>query len=159
MKLSSNDSSDPVARALVEVSSLVMRHVRAVVRRQQTAGLTYTQIRALSAVVSRQATSVTEVAEFLGLGLPTTSKVINELVRRGLMVRDSAPDDRRRVLLAGTEAGRRLLEEAVEPAYATVAELLEPLDQAGKATVLRAMELLQPMFLPSGRYGEDDSRG
>jgi DNA-binding MarR family transcriptional regulator len=156
MKPNQDDGTYAVARALVEVSSLVMRRVRAVVRRQRTAGLTYTQIRTLSAVASRQATSVSDVAEFLGLGLPTTSKVINELVRRGLMVRRSASDDRRRVLLASTEAGKQLLKEAAEPAYAAVAEMLEPLDPAGEEAVLRVMELLQPLVLPAGRCGEDD---
>ncbi|SRR5690606_32311172 len=156
MKQSSDGTGYQVARALVDVSSLVIRRVRAVVRRQPT-GLTYTEIRALSAVLTGQDTSVTDVADFLGLGLPTTSKVINELVNRGLVVRRPAPDDRRRVVLKGTRAGRRLLEEAVEPANAAVAEVLAPLDEADRAVVLRAMELLRPLLLSGSRCGEEDS--
>ena len=39
---------------------------------------------------------------------------------------------------------------------AAVAQMLEQLDQADRATVLRAMELLQPLMLAPGRCGEGD---
>jgi DNA-binding MarR family transcriptional regulator len=145
-----------LARALSEIAALVVRQVRAELHRHHPLGLSYTQIRALSAVRSRPGTSLGEVAVFVGLGLPTASKVVDELVRQALVERRAAPEDRRRLELRITAEGAELLNRAVAPARASVAELLEPLDAEERAVVARALALLQPLLVPGERSEEGD---
>jgi DNA-binding MarR family transcriptional regulator len=140
-----------LTRTLVEVSALVMRRVRAEVRQRPTGGLTYTEIRALSAVIQGHGRSVTEAAEFLGLGVPTTSKVITELVERGLVERKECADDRRRVELDGTKEGRQVLSEAAEPANQVIAGLLAPLTAEERELIGRSLALLHPLVLAADR--------
>jgi DNA-binding MarR family transcriptional regulator len=156
MKSFQDEDSLPIARELVEVCALAVRLVRAEVRRRPTAQLTYAQIRALGAVAGAGGISVNEAAEYLGVGAPTTSKVMSELVDRGLVERGGAPDDRRRVVLRETDRGRRILKEAVEPANVVLAELLDSLREEERVLVLRAVQLLRPLLQPGGRSMQED---
>lgn len=141
---------DGTTRLVIEVASLVIRRFRAELRQRQTAGLTFTQVRALGFVQANPAASLSDAAEYLGLQAPTTSKVVEELVQRGLVRRDAAESDRRRVTLHTTPEGDVALEAALAPARARVAELFAPLHDDERTTVHRAMELLHPLLVPGG---------
>lgn len=141
----------PVAEGIVELASRVVQLVRSEVRQHQTTGLPVSQIRALKFLKENPGASLSEVAESLGLGAPTVSKAINELVEGGMVSRTGDSADRRRVTLHATAGGLAALREASEVAHAQVAKLLEPLDGEEVAAVERAISLLQPLFCVSYR--------
>ncbi|MEU9657226.1 MarR family winged helix-turn-helix transcriptional regulator [Streptomyces chartreusis] len=72
------------------------------------------QIRALEAIARRPTLNVTALAEHLGIGLPTASRLCDRLEAAGLLRRHVRPGDRREVRLEVTDQGRRLLADVTE---------------------------------------------
>jgi DNA-binding MarR family transcriptional regulator len=150
---------EQAAEATVLVSAHVMRDFRDEIRRRPTYGLTLTQLKALGYLKVSAGVSLSDVAEYLGLGAPTTSKVIDELVQHEMVRRETAAEDRRRVTLHITPRGRRSLESVRVPAVQALSQRLSTLTEEERATIARAMELLQPLFTPGAGCGaqEDDA--
>jgi DNA-binding MarR family transcriptional regulator len=98
-------TSQSCAAELLEVVPLIMRAVRAEVRRQRAPELAMPQFRALAFIGRNEGAALSDVAVFLGLGLPSASKLIDGLVALKFVVRETAPKDRRRVHLALSPAG------------------------------------------------------
>ena len=102
--------------------------------------------------------SLSDVAEHIGLTLPTMSRLIDGLVERGMLVRKSRSADRRCMTLALTPRGRRLLERAHSFTQAALAWRFVRLDGEKARTVARAMRIIQPLFADTG-HGEDSIAG
>jgi DNA-binding MarR family transcriptional regulator len=99
-------SSHSCAAELLEVVPLIMRAMRAEVRRQRSPELSMPQFRALAFLGRNEGAALSDVATFLGLALPSASKLIDGLVLSKFVVREIAAEDRRRVCLALSPAGR-----------------------------------------------------
>jgi DNA-binding MarR family transcriptional regulator len=87
------------------------------------AGLPRAQAHALLAVASMARPAMTMLARELDLAPSTVTRLLDPLVRRGLVRRGSAPDDRRVVVLDLTAAGRQAVKRLtsdLERAYARV---------------------------------------
>jgi DNA-binding MarR family transcriptional regulator len=150
MKLFHHDTElvgDGLADSVMEVSIRVMRRVRGVLR-GGSEGLSFTQVRSLGCLHQSPGVSLSDVSDHLGLQAPTTSKTIEELVQAGLVRRDVAPDDRRRVTLHLTRDGARTLERSIAPARKALAEVISPLNPEEREVVRQAMSLLLPLLDP-----------
>src|SRR5256712_1198506 len=101
-------AADRCAREILETVPLVMRVVRAEVRRQGAQVVSVPQFRALAFVERHPGASLAGVAEHLGVTAPTASTIVDRLVRRRLVGRVPDPAERRRVALTLTPAGGRL---------------------------------------------------
>jgi DNA-binding MarR family transcriptional regulator len=139
-------SADQVAQRVLEVVPVVMRAVRAEMRRQRAADLSIPQFRALAFLNRNAGASLSDVAEHIGLTLPSMSKLIDNLVARKLVTRQMHAGDRRYVTLALTARGRATLEHALESTQAYLAEQFAALPDAERAVIARAMELMRPLF-------------
>lgn len=139
-----------VAEAVVELSARVVQLVRAEVRQRSDAGPAYSQVRSLRFLKENPGAALSEVADGLGLGAPTISKSINELVEQGMVRRTGDCDDRRRVMLELTDDGQAALAAASCVAHSRIARLLAPLSCEEVAAVESAIGLLQPLFSASG---------
>src|SRR5437764_4190573 len=78
MKLLDTPSTTPptraeLAAAVVNTAQLVLRLVRGAVRRQHPVNLSVTQLRALDFVSANPGTSLSAVADYVGLALPSAS--------------------------------------------------------------------------------------
>ena len=123
----------------------LMRQWRAVMAlarpRWHDVDLTFTQIRALSAVARRQPMRVSDLAEELGAGLAATSALVERMARHGLVSRSADPDDRRTVLLEPSPRARRILDKLERGRSEHFADLIERMTVAERdalATTLRA---------------------
>src|SRR5512136_590260 len=95
-------SPDVCAQEILDVVPVVMRTIRAELRRHRTADLSVPQFRTL-AFIDRQAdASLSDVAEHIGLTLPSMSKIVESLVVRKFVTRQRHPPDGRRITLALT---------------------------------------------------------
>ena len=101
------NSAEACAHEVLDVVPLVMRAIRAELRRHRTADLSLAQFRTLAYLNSHAEVSLSEVAEHIGLSLPTMSKLVDGLLGRGLLTREEDPADRRRVILCLTERARQ----------------------------------------------------
>ncbi len=135
------------AAELLDVVPQVMRILRAQVRRHRTADLSVPEFRTLGFLNRHAGASLSDVADHIGLALPSMSKLVDKLVERKLMTREFDTGDRRRVTLALTGRGRSILQAAHATTQAYLAETLSTLSPAERATVAQAMRVLRPLFI------------
>jgi DNA-binding MarR family transcriptional regulator len=148
-------SLDQCAREVLETVPLVMRTVRAEMRCHRAADLSVPQFRTLTFLNRQAGASLSEVAEHIGLTLPSMSALVNGLVERKLILRNTHSVDRRRVTLTLTEHGRSVLEAAHGATQAALAEKLAALSTKDRTIVVQAMQALRPIFEPD-LHGEAD---
>lgn len=122
--------------------------VRAAARLAKVAGsalagaeLTLPQYRVLVFLATRTRPA-THVAALLGVSASTMTSVVDGLAPRGLVSRSPDPSDRRRVLLALTDEGTRVMEQGDELVGEGLERLLQRLDPEQAETALVGLELL-----------------
>ena len=131
----------------LEVLPLIMGSLQCELRHDPATTLTMVQFRSLAFLSKHGTASVSEMADFLGLGLPATSKIIDGLVGSGSVTRRGDPSDRRRVLLEISPSGRNELLATRAITHNHLAELLSPLSEPDRARLLEAMRSLRPIFV------------
>jgi DNA-binding MarR family transcriptional regulator len=99
------------------------------------------------------AMSVTELADRLGLKLATTSLLVGELSRAGLVDRSEDENDRRRKIVSLNEDFRKIAEPEVRERMAPFHRTLERLTPPARAHFLEGMRLLNE---EAGGFGLDD---
>lgn len=105
-------------------------------------GTTTTQFGILHILAGRPHIDQITLARLLGLDRSTTGMVVGALEEAGLLARLVHPQDKRRRVLALTEAGRARLADLKEPSARAVDQLLAPLSPEEKAVFLRLLEKL-----------------
>jgi DNA-binding MarR family transcriptional regulator len=70
--------------------------------------LTFAQARALIILAARKSLTVSQLAKLLGVGNPTASILVQQLVERGLVTRTEYKADRRHTLVSLSEKGAEL---------------------------------------------------
>jgi DNA-binding MarR family transcriptional regulator len=108
--------------------------------------LSVPQFRTLGYLNRHAGASLSDVAEHIGLTLPSMSKLIEGLVERKLVARRVYSGDRRRVTLELSTRGRAVHQDAVSATGSFLAGRLALLSQRERAEVVRAMSLLRPLF-------------
>ena len=73
--------------------------------------------------VAAEEPTVTRLAELLGVSRQAASKLADEMVRRGYLLRAADPDDRRRTRLRLSAKGRRVRQRAADESATIEAEL------------------------------------
>ena len=136
------------AGAVMDTAIHVVRLVRAEIRRRRPAGLTVTQLRALGFLRAFPGASLAELAEHLGLGAPTASKLVGSLAGRRLVRQRVAAGDRRRRALHLTARGATGLDAGFRLCRRQLAARLATLSAAERRVVLRATVLLRPVVTP-----------
>ncbi len=147
-------TSDTCAQAVLEVVPVVMRTIRARMRQHRAADLSVPQFRTLAFIDRNAGASLSDVAEHIGLTLPSMSKIVDGLVARKLVIRETHPEDRRRMILTLTRSGQTALVTSRKATRACLAEMLAPLSDAERMTIVKAMENLREVFSP-----ESNGRG
>ena len=139
-------STAECAREVLDVAPMVMRLIRSELRKYGAKEMSVPQFRTLGFVYRNEGASLSEVADHIGLTLPTMSMLVDGLVVRGLINRREDPQDRRRITLALTNAGRTRLESARSATTANLEQKLRELSVSDRATVTAAMRLLRELF-------------
>ena len=139
-------SPDVCAQEILEVVPSIMRNIRTEMRHHRAADLSVPQFRTLAFVDRGDKPSLSDVAEHIGLTLPSMSKIVDGLVARKLVTRETHSTDRRRLVLALTRSGQTALETSRKATRACLAENLAMLSDAERANIVRALETLRPLF-------------
>ena len=98
---------------------------------------------ALLAVAAVEPIGVTELAKRLGLLLSSTSTIVGELSRAGLLERAEDDHDRRRTIVRVHEDYRDAMEGWLEVAFAPVRNTLERLSPQARAHFMDGWRILQ----------------
>jgi DNA-binding MarR family transcriptional regulator len=128
------------ARELLEVTTLLMRSFAARMR-QGDHRLEPAHIGIL-AKVNLGACSLTELAQYQSVRLPTMSKSVSLLVERGWLCRSIPEDNRRQAIVTLTAKGRRVFAGMRRDAEKHVTRLLAELDRADRPKVDKGLAIL-----------------
>jgi DNA-binding MarR family transcriptional regulator len=137
---------EDTALDILETVPVVMRMLRAEMRRHRQLGLSLPQFRSLAFLRRQPGSSLNGLAEHLGLSAASTSKLVDGLVERGLVQRQEGAVDRRKIQLELTPEGFSAWEEAFLNTQAALARRIKELDDEQRQVVSRAMAILRPMF-------------
>ena len=110
--------------------------------------MTMAQIKALFVVSQRQGTSITQIAEYLGIGQPTTSQLVDKLVRNGFAERSEAEKDRRIKLVRLTDQGRDLVKRLYQGGEDSYREWLAKMSQNDLLALRRGLQALANIAHP-----------
>lgn len=146
MSVSVVDSVE-LANRLRPVLLMLNRHLR---REAHAEGITGGQAALLAQIRNHPQLGVRELATREGISAPSMTRYLDRLEKAGLIVRARSPQDARRIRLALTPKGVRVLRSVRRRRTAWLAERLEglgPADQRAVADALGPLELL---------LGEDD---
>jgi len=140
--------SQVAARELLHVVMLVMRTVAAEMRRSRRP-LAPAQMGSLMRISAGPCT-MSELARHQAVSLPTISRSVNMLVRRGWVERGAGRSDRRQSMVRLTPRGRRVLADMKQRAERHVAETLVPLAAAERAQLVAALRMLTAVLSVPG---------
>ena len=135
--------ADAIARLAIETGVRLIRIVKRAVRTSPTtATVSLSGLRTLAYLADSPGGCLSDVAEHLLVGNPTASKVVDDLVERGLLERVADSSDRRKLALTATKAGKHLVTTAAQPAQEQIAERLSRLTPGERESVRAGLQLL-----------------
>jgi len=104
------------------------------------------QFRTLVRVDHHPGTPLSDVAEHLGASLPTASRIVAGLVKKGYLSRCGSVSDRRRIELDLTDSGRAVLKAARAATQKQLEAELGRLNDSQRGILLTAMAILKQTF-------------
>lgn len=130
---------------LIETIPVIMRRIRREMHRRTIPGLSLPQFRALGFLEAHPRASLSDVAAHLGLTLPSTSKLVQNMVARKVMIRRRSTD-RRRVCLSLSQEGIAALTMARVATRQQLAQSLSSLNQKELSAVSDTLHILYSVF-------------
>ena len=134
---------DECAHEVLDVVPLAMRLIRKKLREHGAQFLSVPQFRTLLFISSNKGASLSEVADHIGLTLPSMSALVDGLVTRNFVVRRTRPEDRRRVDLTLTERGETTLRSARNATQDYLKVRFSGLSESERGTILKGMKILR----------------
>jgi homoprotocatechuate degradation regulator HpaR len=138
-----------LAGTLLAAREAVMAPIRPHLRE---AGVTEQQWRVLRVLDGAEDTDPTTLAHAALLFAPSVSRIVKDLVERGLVIRRDDPADGRRSILSLSETGRALIREA---AGHTMRVLDEYEDRFGRERLARLIDELRELTAAISAGRED----
>jgi DNA-binding MarR family transcriptional regulator len=145
---------DTCAREIMDTVPQIVQAIRVEMRLGRGANMSIPQFRTLRFIQRNPDSSLSDIANHLGLTLPSASKLVDGLVKQKLIDRQEATTDRRRLTIGLTPSGESLVNSARTRAQANLAKTLNSLSTGDLETVLSAMDLLRPLFVSPGKSSQ-----
>jgi DNA-binding MarR family transcriptional regulator len=117
-------------------------------------GLSMTQWRSLAGVAYAGPCAMKELALFTAVDRTTLTRVVDQLVRDGLVVRSGAASDRRQVMLTVTEEGRELFRRAAAEIEVINQRALAGVPREQQRELARALAAILRNAAPSGEIAD-----
>lgn len=142
---------DACSQALMETAPQIMQAIRVEMRRGRGSDISIPQFRAMRFIQRYPDSSLSSLAEHLGLTPPSVSKLVDGLVNQKLILRGMSPEDRRKITLSVTTIGSAIVNSARTNARSTLAEKMKSLSDSDLQSILQAMQLLHLIFNDQGK--------
>ncbi len=141
-------TADTCAEETLEVVPAVMRFIRAEMRSNRGPDLSVPQFRALLHIRRNVGSSLSALADHLGLTPATTSSMVDGLVRRQIVCREPSTVDRRRLALTLSPGGKRAIDLSMTAAQRGLASKLQALPEEDLRAIQRGLAALRRIFAP-----------
>jgi DNA-binding MarR family transcriptional regulator len=135
--------SDSVLISLRKIIQAIDLNSKQLVKR---VGLTGPQLVLLHFIQTVEKTSVGQVATNISLSQGTVTGILERMERRGLVTRKRSSRDKRRVIVAITDAGKKLLQKAPPVMQENFIEKFNTLQDWEKTMILSALQRLVTML-------------
>lgn len=142
------------AERLLSLAPRLMQTLRVDMRAGRPPELTVPQFRTLVFYDNHPGATLSEAAEHIGLGVPSASKVVDSLVARDFLLRRPNIQDRRRLDIALTPAGARVLDTSRRRATDVFTKRLKNLTDMELDVVFAVLGTLQTVIGTDGPRGE-----
>lgn len=106
-----------------------------------------TQFRALAFLVQRGPHNASDLAEMLAVGRPAATKLVDRLVRNGMIRRDAHPTDRRQVILEATGEGFEVVQAVQRCRKRRLSAVLAALDPASRKALAKVLPALSDALM------------
>lgn len=134
------------AAELLDVVPLMMRVIRAKVRSHSSPELSMPQFRALAFIGRNEGAMLGDLANFLVLTLSATSKLVDVLVNADLVMRESDPQDRRKIALKLSPSGEQKFAAVREATADFLSERVAEVPIEERACIADSMRILRGIF-------------
>ena len=135
------------AAEVLDVIPAIMDALRQAMRRHVGEQLTGPQFRCLNVIAVHPGATVSAVAAFLGVALPTASTLVDRLVRAGAVEPRADPQDRRKSSLHLTRAGAAQLAAIRRGARKELAQVLATRSGEELLTLHAGLAVLRQVFV------------
>jgi DNA-binding MarR family transcriptional regulator len=132
---------------VIDVIPAVMCCIHTEIRQQKSSFLTIPQLRALAFLQTNACSSLTELAEYLGVTSASASTMVERLVQKEFVTRTEHPTLRRQVVICLTAAGEDHLQEVRQLTRDRLADKLANLPTDQLANLIEGLEELSQVFL------------
>lgn len=105
-------------------------------------GITLSQCCAIETLDQKGLLPMNELSQCQGVTLSTMTRVVDVLVRDGVVRRESSPGDRRKVCIGLTEEGKNLAQKLKKCTEAYTKEILDQIPVNMQGQVVESIELL-----------------
>jgi DNA-binding MarR family transcriptional regulator len=140
-----NPSPAAVARELLDAVPRATFIIRETAYRHRTKSVSFPQLRVLAIVSKVPCADLSSIARQLALSLSATSRLAEHLVAKKLLQRKTPRDNRRKISLSLTAAGKRTLAHTTRGVEKELAACLENISPESRRTLFSAMTLLRDM--------------
>jgi DNA-binding MarR family transcriptional regulator len=131
---------------VVEILPLVVGFIRSEMRNQGEHSLSISQFRSLMFLYRYPGSSLSKLADYLGVTRPTASAICERLVQQSFIDRKEHPQERRSVVLRLTKTGRARLDEIRSNTYTKISPMFNELSEDQMRKILEGLALLSQVF-------------
>ena len=139
-------SNEPLEELILQTIPLIGRTLDAAIRQGQPF-LSPVHFALLNLLEAGQALSQNELAEFLQVSPSTFSATVETLVKRGWLERNPGEQDRRKILINITPAGREVLEQVHRQALTELVKIVDTLGEVEKNQIMTGLRALRQAFI------------
>lgn len=133
------------AKQILEIVPRTMRVLRSEIRALAKSELTVPQFRILIHL-SESARNNNQLAESQGVSVAAMSRMVDGLVKRGLIKRAASLKDRRQIFLELSAEGRKVHERLQAEVQKSLASRVSKLDNKPKQALIQGLNVLGEMF-------------
>jgi len=116
--------------------------------------LTFQEVRVIKMINARGAITMSSLAIFMGISLPTATHLVDRLVAKEVVVRTRSEDDRRKVLVALSERSIACVKTFFENRVAMILRILEPFPEAEREQFANALGKIARAMQSEGNTAE-----
>lgn len=139
-----------LAVKIIEIVPYLSRSLTAAVRTELEEGITLPQLRVLAYLRRHPGASLGEIARWRDVSLPTMSRMVGCLVKRGWVSRKPDPRNRRSIMLTLTPEGEALYLRILARLEQQVAAMVQTMPPDERARIAESLERLAALFAEVG---------
>jgi DNA-binding MarR family transcriptional regulator len=138
-------SAMALAREILDAVPRATFIIRETAYRHRTKSVSFPQLRVLAIVSKVPCADLSSIARQLSLSLSASSRLVEHLVEKKLLQRKVSKDNRRKIELTLTAAGKRTLAKTNKAVERELAACLDTLPAEARETLMTAMSMLRQM--------------